>query len=93
MFDEELFRKEFYGNHTQVVFSKRSITGKVVFVGGKGFKYNFDENNEKQMKMLADILNAFYERIEDDIKTSEDEQRLKDFHWLIKTLNNYREID
>lgn len=93
MFDEELFRKVFNGTHTQITFSKRSVTGKVVFVGGKGFNYEFDENNEEQMKMLADILNAFYDRIKDDIMTLEDEQRLKDFHWLIKTLNNYSEID
>lgn len=92
MFDEELFRKEFYGNHTQVVFSKRSITGKVVFVDGKGFNYNFDENNEEQMKMLADILNAFYDRIKDDIRTREDEQRIEDCRWLLKVLNNYRDV-
>lgn len=89
MNDNELFRKDFYGKHTKVVFSKRSMTGKVIFVDGKGFTYNFDEKDEKQMKMLANILDAFYERIEDDLKTSEEEQKLKDFHLLIKILNNY----
>ncbi len=93
MYDKEIFKKIFYGVFTQVTFSIGSMTGKKIFVGGKGFNYEFDEHDEDQMKMLANVLNAFYNKIEDNLKTSEEEQKLKDFHWFIKTLNNYRDMN
>lgn len=93
MFDKELFRKEFYDGNHPVIFSKRSVSGKVIFVAGKGFHYDFDENNEEQMKMLAEVLDLLFETFVDDIKTSQEEQKLEDFNHLMKILNNYRYID
>lgn len=91
MFDKELFRKEFNINNIKIVFIKRTITGKVVFVDGKGFCYNFDENNEEQMKILTDILYAFYKEIKNSIRTAEQDDKLIDFTTLIEILNRYKE--
>ena len=93
MFDRELFRKEFHDGNHPVVFSKRSMSGKVIFVAGKGFNYDFDENNEDQMKMLAEVLDLLFEAVVDDIKTVQEEQKLEDFNHLIKILNTYKYIE
>lgn len=89
MFDEEIYKKVFYGNNTQVVFRIGSMTGKRIFVGGRGFSFDFDKNNEKQMELISNILFAFYDCIENELITTKEKTMLADFRTVIEILNNY----
>lgn len=87
MFDKILFDKTFYN---VVTFRINSISGSKIYFRGRCFHFNFDKNNEEQMKLIANVLLDFYDSIEEDLKTSEEEQKLKDFDFLIKMLNCYK---
>jgi hypothetical protein len=87
MFDEIVFDKTFYG---VVTFRIKSISGSKIYVKGTGFNFNFDKNNEEQMKLIANVLLNFYDAIEDGLKTNEEDDKLKDFDFLIKILNRYK---
>lgn len=87
MFDKILFDKTFYD---VVTFRINSISGSKIYIRGIEFHFNFDKNNKEQMKLIANVLLDFYDAIEDDLKTGEEEQKLKDFDFLIKMLNTYK---
>ena len=88
MFDKELFRKSFYG---LITFKIGSLSGSKIYVGAKEFAFNFDRTNEEQMKLIADVLFDFYEAIERDFRTNEENEKLRDFNSLITILNNYKD--
>lgn len=87
MFDEIVFDKTFYD---VVTFRVKSITGSKIYVKGIGFHFNFDKNNEEQMKLIANVLLDFYDAVEKDLKTNEEDDKLRDFDFLIKILNRYK---
>lgn len=87
MRDEIVFDKTFYD---VVTFRIKSISGSKIYVRGRGFHFNFDKNNEEQMKLIANVLLAFYDAIENDLKTNEEDDKLRDFDFLIKILNHYK---
>ena len=87
MFDEILFDKTFYNI---VTFRVKSISGSKIYVKGIGFHFNFDKNNEEQMKLIANVLLDFYDAVENDLKTNEEDDKLRDFDFLIKILNRYK---
>ncbi len=87
MFDEIIFDKTFYD---VVTFRIKSISGSKIYVRGKMFHFNFDKNNEEQMKLIANVLLDFYDAIEDDLKTREEDDKLRDFDIIIDTLNRYK---
>lgn len=87
MFDEIVFDKTFYD---VVTFRVKSISGSKIYVKGIGFHFNFDKNNEEQMKLIANVLLDFYDAVENDLKTSEEDDKLRDFDFLIKILNRYK---
>ena len=87
MFDKILFDKTFYD---VVTFRIKSISGSKIYVRGKCFHFNFDKDNEEQIKLIANVLLDFYDAIEDDLKTSEEDNKLKDFDSIIKILNRYK---
>lgn len=87
MIDEILFDKTLYD---AVTFRIKSISGPKIYVRGVGFQFNFDKNNEEQMKLIANVLLDFYDAIEIDLKTTEEIDKLRDFDFLIKILNRYK---
>lgn len=87
MFDEILFNKTFYD---VVTFRIKSISGSKIYVRGIEFHFNFDKNNEEQMKLIANVLLNFYDAVKNDLKTNEEEDKLRDFDFLIEILNRYK---
>lgn len=87
MFDEIVFDKTFYD---VVTFRVKSISGSKIYVKGIGFHFNFDKNNEEQMELIANVLLDFYDAVENDLKTNEEDDKLRDFDFLIKILNRYK---
>ena len=87
MFDKIIFDKTFYD---VVTFRVKSISGSKIYIRGKGFHFNFDKNNEEQMKLIANVLLDFYDAIEDDLLTHEEKTKLNDFDNLIGILNRYK---
>jgi hypothetical protein len=87
MFDEIIFDKTFY---SKVTFRIKSLTGSRIYVKGRGFAFDFDRDNEEQMKLIANVLLSFCEAIDDDLKTSEDDDKLRDFDLLVNILNRYK---
>lgn len=87
MFDEIIFDKTFYD---VVTFRVKSISGSKIYFRGRGFHFNFDKDNEEQMKLIANVLLDFYDAIEDDLRTNEEDNKLKDFDNLIKIINSYK---
>lgn len=87
MIDEILFDKTLYD---AVTFRIKSISGSKIYVRSIGFQFNFDKNNEEQMKLIANVLLDFYDAIEIDLKTTEETDKLRDFDSLIKILNRYK---
>lgn len=87
MFDEIVFDKTFYD---VVTFRIKSISGSKIYVRGIGFHFNFDKNNEEQMNLIANVLLDFYDAVENNLKTNEEDDKLRDFDFLIKMLNRYK---
>jgi hypothetical protein len=87
MFDEIVFDKTFYD---VVTFRVKSISGSKIYVKGIGFHFNFDKNNEEQMRLIANVLIDFYDAVENDLRTNEEDDKLRDFDFLIKILNRYK---
>lgn len=87
MFDEIVFDKTFYD---VVTFRVKSISGSRIYFKGRGFNFDFDKDNEEQMKLIADVLLCFYQVIEDDLITTEEDNKLRDFDFIIEILNRYK---
>lgn len=87
MIDEIVFDKTLYD---AVTFRIKSVSGSKIYVRGTGFQFNFDKDNEEQMKLIANVLLDFYDAIEVDLKTTEETDKLRDFEFLIKILNRYK---
>lgn len=87
MFDEIVFDKTFYN---VVTFRVKSISGSTIYFRGRGFHFNFDKDNEEQLKLIANVLLDFYDALEDDLRTSEEDNKLRDFDFLIEILNRYK---
>ena len=75
MFDEIVFDKTFYD---VVTFRIKSISGSKIYVRGIGFHFNFDKNNEEQMKLIANVLLDFYDAVENNLKTNEEDDKLRE---------------
>ena len=87
MFDEIVFDKTFYN---MVTFRIKSLSGSKIYVRGIGFHFNFDRNNEEQMELIANVLLDFYDAAKNNLKTNEENDKLRDFDFLIKILNRYK---
>ena len=87
MFDEIVFDRTFYG---VITFRINSISGSKIYVRGIEFHFNFDKNNEEQMELIANVLLDFYDAVENNLKTNEEDDKLRDFDFLIKILNRYK---
>ena len=87
MFDEIIFDKTFY---SVVTFRIKSISGSKIYIYGRGFNFDFDKDNEEQMKLIANVLLSFYDVIEDDLRTNEEDDKLRDFDLFVKILNRYK---
>ena len=87
MFDEIIFDKTFYN---RITFRIKSISGSKIYFKNREFHFNFDKNNEEQMKLIANVLLDFYDAIEDDLKTNKENKKLRDFDTVIEILNRYK---
>lgn len=83
MYEKTLFEKSFYNEHSTICFDEKLISGKHIYINEYSFKFDY---NKDDMEFIAELLDAVFYRLKQNMKTKRDIFELEQYKKLQSVL-------